>query len=284
MSKPDSFPYLLDCIFGELNEAFGIILEFKTDNSVLKSPGLTVVSVNGHISGSTFKNWLINLCVHIIDQIGTEIKSMSYAKKEEFLQLSLRRARYLSCLASGYNVKNNLEKNINNEFSSIFLRRVKCLIDGSVISDPVKINQALRQVARYFVIWQHFINELIATLNIFLCYIRMNPENISINAPSEGRIKYQSGTTVACLATRTRIDFECNLFQTKNKLEICRQVVAVYSTPNQPYISPNSFKNYFYYPPLEVLDQVEKELLLKTKILKRLKAQVIHDTGLKKVF
>jgi hypothetical protein len=284
MSKPGSFPYLLDCIFGELNEASGMILEFKTANPVLKIPCLKVVSVNGYTSGSMFKNWLINLCLHVIDQIGTEIKSMNQIEKEQFLQLSLKYARRLSCLASGYNVKNNLEKNINNEFSSIFLRRVKCLIDGSAVSDPVKIDQLLSLATRYFVIWQHFINELIATVNIFLCYIRINPENDSINTPSEGRIKYHSGTTVACLATRTRIDFECNLFQTKNKLEICRQAVGVYSTPNQPYISPNSFKTYFYYPPLEILDQVEKELLLKTKILKRLKAQVIRDTGLKKVF
>jgi len=82
MSKPGSFPYLLDCIFGELNEASGMILEFKTANPVLKIPCLKVVSVNGYTSGSMFKNWLINLCLHVIDQIGTEIKSMNQVEKE----------------------------------------------------------------------------------------------------------------------------------------------------------------------------------------------------------
>jgi hypothetical protein len=59
-----------------------MILEFKTANPVLKIPGLKVVSVNGNVSGTTFKNWLINLCVHVIDQIGTEIKSMNQVEKE----------------------------------------------------------------------------------------------------------------------------------------------------------------------------------------------------------
>jgi hypothetical protein len=134
MSKSCLFPYLLDWIFGELNEASGMILEFKTADLVLKPPGLKFVSVNGHTSWTKFKNWLVSLCVNVVDQIGTEIKSMNQVEKEQFLQLSLRPARCLSYLSSIHNGKNDLERNTNNEFSSIFFRKVKCLNDGSVIS------------------------------------------------------------------------------------------------------------------------------------------------------
>ena len=129
-------------------------------------------------------------------------------------------------------------------------------------------------------IWQNVLRDLETKLQTFLCIVQMTPSTGTQRSETDDKIEFPPGTTVAYIAAQTRVGFESGMFRNKNKTELCRQVAAVCCTPNQPVISQNSFKNLFIDPPLEVLNQVEKDLEKKTKITKSLKSETIRRSGL----
>lgn len=163
------------------------------------------------------------------------------------------------------------QKSLNQPEREIFVK---------MATDRVRMLAALSfQDSKFEAIWQKALSDLEEKLHTFLCILLMSSLGQSQASVSEGRIAFPPGTTVAYLAAHTRVAYECGMFLNQNKTELCRQVAAVCCTPYQQIISPNSFKNFFIDPSEEVLSLVERDLEVKSKITKKMKAVKIRKEG-----
>ncbi|MEI6682443.1 MAG: hypothetical protein WCO44_07435 [Bacteroidota bacterium] len=260
MHSTASFPYLVDYLLGDLEEASRIRIECRrADNkNPAVSGNLVILSVNGCNTSSSFLHLMEHLRAQTMDMLRENLGQVSAGDTEAFFGLLQRRLRKI--IHAVVVMKFPLHDENRQNRATWVMKMVNCRLEGEQTQDRVTMEEAVGLTRRHAWIYYLVLKKLEEWLN------SLTGASLGIMVLSKGLFsgmpnrKFRLSCTVSFFCAMLRLLCDRNIFENPNISELCRSIAAGCSTSRQENLSPHSLRNHFDDPSPETLEELLAEV------------------------
>ena len=275
--SPASFPYLVDQVFEQLDEATKISIlceECGTSVSGKKAGQVIPVSVNGRLSSLQYLHYLENLEAVTIQNLSLTVRRIPPNDRPAFFKLAERRLRKIAGTVCPVTTK----KQINTAGTPVnWVRgRVNCRIDGMKITDEAIITQAIAATRRHAFLFYTRIKILQDFLKSAAGASVLLPSPEKDTEGHGNELLFTFSCSLSFLGARLRLDADRGLISIPNVAEYIRFLSAHTAINGNKRFNSISLRNAFDNPRPEVLEQLEEELKISLRYLSKLKDRRIE--------
>ena len=268
MKTIESFPYVIDNIFSELERDSQIRIDCRAEG--VPSQGnnclsIRVAAVNGMASSWRFHHRIKHLKAEVLVKLREVIPQIAPGDLDAFIDMALRRVRRIArtVLVTGFGSRE--ERNMQSVCWSP--RQLRCFLGDTESSEPGLIGEALIQTRRQAWLYYAELKRLEERIGCLAGYAICLSDATSAekNAGNEGKIRLTC--TVAFFCAVIRVAYDRNLIEVRNVSELCRQISRNFCTARQENLSAHSIRNHFDNPSPEVLEEVMNEFRVDEKFI-----------------
>jgi hypothetical protein len=274
MKTIESFPYLIDDIFGDLEAASRITIDCGPvdENNPAIHDNLQVISVNGMNSDFHFFHYMKHLKAGTIEKFRGALPQTAPDDGEVFMDYALRRMRKIGLtVAVTRSVPVRAQQDQTIQWS---LRPLTCRYKGHKTLDPQIIAEALRITRRHAWIYYLVIRRLEDRINSCAGIIVTSIVSTALQHKTNQEKKFRLSCTADFIGATLRVLCDRNLLEEPNVDELCRRMAGSVYTHRQDVLSPKSMRNSFDNPTPESLEKVLTETrLIEKYILKFIEQQ-----------
>jgi hypothetical protein len=261
MITNDSFPYLIDTIFGDLEmiSQFRIDCQAAEENTTkVTFAAIRVAAVNGMDSPRQFMNLLKHLKSEVMSRFREVVPQISPADLDCFIDMALRRVRRIirSVVVNGVGT----EDGILDQPTCWSVLQLQCYLDDVESDDPLCYLEAMVQTRRQAMIYYLELKRLEERIGLFAGNTIFLPGNNLAKQTAFPEKKFRLTCTVPFFSALLRIAYDLNLIEGSNVAELCRWASENFSTVRQDNLSPHSLRNHFDNPSSETLENLTREM------------------------
>ena len=261
MTTRDSFPYLIDNIFGEFEMASQVRIDcIAVEKNIEFHPAapIRVVAINGMDPGLEFLHQIRHLKSETLQMFRNVIPHVSQADLDNFVDLAMRRIRRMARAVSliGFDPK---EKSIDKD-SFWSVEQMQCFVEGTESDDALVYLEAMFQTSRPA--WVYYLElkkleERIRSLAGGVIFLPATTPGVPVVKQYE---KFRLNCSVSFLGAWLRMACDRDLIERPNISGLCRHFSENYCTARQENISPRSLRNHIDNPSPEALEEVMMDL------------------------
>ncbi len=267
MHSTASFPYLVDFVLRDLEEASRIRIECRQADE--KNHGMTgnllIVSVNGCASCTGFLHLMEHLRAQTTERLRENLAQVSPADLDAFFNLLLRRLRKI--LNTVVVIKYPWPAEREQQRAGWCVKMVDCRCVGDITSNKETIDEVVCLTRRYAKIYYLELKKLEERFNSLAgasLAIFFSSKGIPAGRPGQ---KFRLSCTVAFFCAMLRILCDRNIVENPNIAELCRRIAASCSTARHENLSPQSLRNCFDDPSPETLEELLAEVRIWEKYI-----------------
>ncbi|MEI6174930.1 MAG: hypothetical protein WCR01_14360 [Bacteroidota bacterium] len=270
MKTPDSFAYMIDNIFGELEEVSHVEIDSTPadpDETGQNENRLKITAVNGFKTAYTYLNFMRTQREKVMEKLKETMCEVAPEYTETFIDMVLRRIRIMvHCI----NIPDwtKLKETPPDQF---FWnpRHVTCRHMGKITRQHRIIEESIALSQRYTLIFLLVMKRLKSRIKRY--------SGVSVNVPdsSEGKPKthayrFRINCTEEFMAMLVRLLYDRNILDNPVVSELCRQMTDTCYTSRKLQLSPGAFRKYFDNPTPEIIEKLLAEMRIATKYLEKL--------------
>jgi hypothetical protein len=260
MRTIDSFAFLIDTVFGELEAASRVEIDCTTANSKENNENrsnLRITAVNGQHSASHYLHFMKHLRAETMENLRETLPQIAPGDMEVFLDQALRRIRIIArsvCIPG-----DSISSEHRRRMFQWSVRQVQFRCNGKTAHQPQIINDVLVRTRRHAWIFYIVIKKLEDRINC-CAGATLNVSVISPVREQKPVYKFRLTCTVAFLGAMLRVLCDRNIVENPNIAELCRRMANSFYTDRQNSLSPHSFRNFFDNPSPEILEKLLEEI------------------------
>jgi hypothetical protein len=271
MKTFDSFPYMLNEIFSEFNDASAIRISYcMLPGEKGEQPGIRLTGVNGFKSVTTFAAWLFSIRANLLGRVMETLAGLEPHAKRQFLHQAVIRCRRLASVANPWSPDRYDIAGIEN--TDGFFRHPGFDPGQGPAPDEVTQQALIRLTRRYALLFTSVVEELTEGLKCLYHLVEFLPVLMNPAPSKPERDKIPLRVSVQVLGAAARLFYESHEIALDNKAQFCRLVANTFSTTRQRDISFGSLKNHFDCLTPETLDrtcEVFRKMLQNSRKLKK---------------
>lgn len=267
MKTIESFPFLIDDIFGDLEAASRITIDcgLVNENNHAIHDNLRVITVNGMDTDYHFFHFMKHLKADVMEKFRGALPQTVPSDGEIFIDCALRRMRKigLSVAVTRSATANEHEgKTVQWAVRSLICRyNGNSTLDLEIIAEVLQITR--RHAWIYYLVMRRLEDRSNSCAGVNLTIL---VNSVALQKDSQAK-KFRAGCTVDFIGAMLRVLCDRNLLEEPNVDELCRKIAGSVYTHRQNVVSPKGLRNCFDNPKPEALEKVLSEIQLIEKYI-----------------
>ena len=267
MKTIESFPFLIDDIFGDLEAASRITIECGPvdENNHAIHDNLRVTMVNGMDTDYHFFHFMKHLKADAMEKFRGTLPQVVPTDGEIFIDCALRRMRKIGLSVAVTRLASAPEHQGQNVQWT--MRSLICKYKDNATLNPEIISEALTITRRFAWIYYLVMGKLEERINSCAGVNLTIMVSSAVQYKASQAKKFRLSCTVDFIGAMLRVLCDRNLMEDPNVDELCRRIAGAVYTHKQDVLSPKSMRHWFDYPTPEALEKVLAETLLVEKYI-----------------
>jgi hypothetical protein len=256
---PESFPCLIDLIFGELEGMSSIRIDCFGDRNREESQNNGFrIRVNGMDSPLHYLHYMRALKSCILQKLEATLASFPAEHRHIFMKQVYRRIRRITAPATVNDGPGSKER--GRQRVAWVQERVHCFFNGRENPDPVIRESALVLASRYAMIYHLVMKRLESGVrsceNNRNLFIPSLPAHYTTNYRSPIRLSF----SVPLFGALLRVMSDRQVFEARNVSEFCRKLVSIVDSSEGRRLGLRSLRIAYDDPLPETLEKLREEL------------------------
>lgn len=269
MKTTDSFAFMIDNIFGMLEEASHVEIDctpVDSDEIGQNDSKIKITAVNGFKTSYNYLNFMSDQREKIMEKIRETLPEVAPENMETFIDMTQRRIRIMAhCISIPGRTQSNEPQQARICWTA---RHVTCRHKGKIIRQRQIIEEAINLSQRHALIFSLVLQRLELRLNGCLG-VSLNFHASSEVRPKTHAYRFRINCTEEFMAMLVRLLYDRNIIDNPNIAELCRQMTNACYTSRKLYLSPHAFRKYFDNPTPEIIEKLLEEMRIATKYLEK---------------